>query len=376
MRSLPCALALLASAAASLAAEAPLLWGAIRWDAFVNASSNGTHSGVGEVVARVLQPLQWHDRLPWYTAALPNGSLTFDGSSPATMAAEIEMAVAAGLDHWVFDAYPDASDLSAALHAYLAATTPGKAALKYALLLQGAQGQALPYAPAPLYAAHFARSDYRLVLGNRPLLHLFGPAATDFGRANWAGWAEALRELAAGAAGVGRGAPYVVFQSANPAAGLAALRGINAAAGAPLVAALSSYYLPGASPAGTPFAAFAASGPAFWAALAATGADVVPPVAAGWDNRPRNMTPVPWQPWVGDDYVVMPTPQELADFVASAQEWDASGGGAAHNPARLALLSAWNEFDEGHYVGAVLPEHGGNARLEAIGRVLRPQGAQ
>lgn len=27
---------------------------------------------------------------------------------------------------------------------------------------------------------------------------------------------------------------------------------------------------------------------------------------------------------------------------------------------------------QGHYIGAVLPEYGGNARLEAIGAVLRP----
>ncbi len=339
----------------------------------MNTSSLGTHTGVGAIVARVLQPQQWHDRLPWYTATMANGTLTFDGSSSAVMAAEIEMAVAAGLDHWIFDAYNESTDLSAALHAYLASSTPGKAALKFCMLLQGAQGQPLPYALAPLYAGHFARSDYRLVLGNRPLLHLFGPQATDFGRGNWSGWAQALGELAAAAAGVGRGAPYVVFQSASPAAGLAALQGINAHAppGAPLVAALSSYYLPGATPSGTPFAAFAASAPAFWDALAATGADAVPPVAAGWDDRPRNMTPVPWQPWVSPDFVVMPTPQQLGDFVASALAWDASN--ARHNPARLAVLSAWNEFDEGHYIGAVLPEHGGNARLEAIGRVLRPQ---
>ena len=366
---------LLFAASASALSIDPPLFGCIRWDAFVNSSSPGTPSGAGAAVARVLQPLQWHDRLPWYTEFTAGGNVTFDGSSAGVMAAEIALAVAAGIDHWVFDMYEASSDLSAALHAYLNATGPAKDALSFCLLLQGASGQALPYAQVPVIAAHFARREYRTVLGNRPLLHLFGPQAGDFSLPGWQGWARALAELAAAAAAAGRGAPYVVFQSASPAAGLEALRGINAAAGAPLVAALSSYYLPGATPApGTPFADFARAAPGFWDALAATGADVVVPVAAGWDNRPRNMTPVPWEPYVHPDYVIMPAPDELGAFVGAAVAWDAAH--AAANPARLALLSAWNEYDEGHWVAPVLPQFGGNARLEAIGRVLRPGGAK
>jgi hypothetical protein len=42
----------------------------------------------------------------------------------------------------------------------------------------------------------------------------------------------------------------------------------------------------------------------------------------------------------------------------------------------VALLSAWNEYDEGHWIGAVLPEYGGNARLDAIAGVLRPASQQ
>lgn len=287
------------------------------------------------------------------------------------------MAVAAGLDHFIFDVYAPASDLGAALIAFLNSTSPSKASLGFCLLLQGAYGQALPWTAAPAFAAYFARAEYRLVLGERPLVYLFGPSADDFQKHNWAGWAEALAELAAASQGVGRGQPYVVFMSASPAQGLAALTAINAASpggqGAPLVAGLSSYYLPGATPTGTPFVAFAAAGPPLWDDFAATGADVIVPVAAGWDNRPRNMTPVPWEPYVHPDWVVMPQPEELAAFVQSAVDWDAAH--AAANPARVAVLSAMNEYDEGHYIGAVLPQYGGNARLEAIGRVLKPAAA-
>ena len=64
----------------------------------------------------------------------------------------------------------------------------------------------------------------------------------------------------------------------------------------PLVAALSAYALPGASLSGTPWPTFAAQGVAFWDSLAATGLDVIPTVAAGWDPRPRVTTPPPWDP--------------------------------------------------------------------------------
>jgi hypothetical protein len=64
-----------------------------------------------------------------------------------------------------------------------------------------------------------------------------------------------------------------------------------------------------------------------------------------------------------------PTPQELAAFVQLADAYIDSNPEKV--PTRVALLSAWNEYDEGHWIGAVLPEYGGNARLEAIGAVLQ-----
>ena len=65
-----------------------------RWDAFYNASS-GTDGAndPGVWTARVLQPLQWHDRLPWYSYILPDGNVTFNGNAPDVMDAEIALAV-------------------------------------------------------------------------------------------------------------------------------------------------------------------------------------------------------------------------------------------------------------------------------------------
>ena len=408
-------LLLLLAAATTASGSPPTLWGAIRWDAFVNSSTDPADPG--SVTARVLSPPRWHDRLPWYTAFTPN--VTFDDASPDTMDAEIALAVGAGLDHWAFDVYPPDSDLSSALAAYLASASPLKASLFFCLLLQSSwmSSGGLPAWPAKvaLYAQHFARPEYRTVLGGRPLLYLFAVEEGAFGGGGgWRDWAAALGALADASLAAGRGAPYTVLQTWGAASGLAQLQAINAAAAAagraqPLVHALSSYALLGATEAGTPFQAFADGGEAVWDALAGTGADVVVPVAAGWDPRPRNQTPVPWAPFQDPAFVVMPTPEELGAFVARAKNWTEAHPLA--NPARCHLISAWkcvgcccvcvrararlgrpsahctltpppppllphSEYDEGHFIGAVLPQFGGNARLEAIGKVLNPQGAQ
>jgi hypothetical protein len=361
-----------AAAVAASASASSQLWGAIRWDGFYNCSWDP--NDVGRVTARVLQPPQWHDRLPWFAEVFLNGSVTFDSNNAATMAAEIEMAVAAGLSFWAFDVYPDNFAMSNSLHAYLNSSSAARANLSFCLVLQtswAASGGLQAWGEkVRLYAAHFARAEYLLVLGNRPLVFLFDVYETAWGNATrpWSDWATSLEMLAAASLAAGLGRPYIALQTWSASEGHAQLSAINAAAGTTLVAALSSYALGGATDAGTPFSAFAAAGVAFWDALLGTGADVIPPVAAGWDQRPRVETPPPWVPKPDPAYVVMPTPAELSAFVAAGVEWLSRHRNAT--PARVGLVSAWNEYDEGHFIGAVLPEYGGNARLDAVGRAL------
>lgn len=372
-RALFCALIFVyASGRSGVSADADL-WGAIRWDAWVNSSSDP--SDPGQVLARVLRPSVWHDRLPWYSSIDAAGNVTFNGADRSVIDAEIAMAVDAGIDHWAFDVYPEDLDLSAAFLAYLNSSSPARARLFFCLLLQSSWmtsgGLRAWPAKASLYASHFAQPSYRRVLGGRPLVYLFGASemAWNASGAGWADWAAALTQLSDASAAAGAGAPYFVLQTWSARDGAAFCAGVNGAANATLIAALSSYALPGASDAGTPWDAFADQGEAFWDSLAATRLSVVPTVAAGWDNRPRNMTPVPWQPQTDPAFVVGPTPAQLAAFVARAAAWTARNPGA--NPARVHLLSAWNEYDEGHWIGAVLPQFGGNARLEAIASVLK-----
>lgn len=397
-------------------------WGAIRWDAFFNGSSADS---VGAWTARVLQPEQWADRRPWYTYTQPDGNVTFDSNSPGVMDAEIALAVANGVDHWVFDVYPPTDPMSVSLWTYLNSTAPQRPALRFSLLLQASWassgGLAAWGAKVALYASLVSNPSYVLALGNRPLIYLFSVSQGDWGgnaTSGWRDWATALCSLASASVAAGRGAPYFVVQTWSGAQGAAVLAGINAAAAAtagcpstasaPLISALSSYALPGATEAGTPWPVFADGAEAFWDSLAATGAHVIPPVAAGWDPRPRVTTPPPWCVgccarcgltlvlWGGGvrtfiavvslspfaslpraknqdpSFVQMPTPEQMGALVQRAWAWSAAHPDA--NPAQLHLLSAWNEYDEGHFIGPVLPEFGGASRLEGIGSVLRPAG--
>jgi hypothetical protein len=216
---------------------------------FVNSSSDP--GDPGQVVARVLRPPVWHNRLPWFTYTDPvSGNVTFNGAAPDVMDAEIEMAVAAGIDHWAFDVYPDDTDLAAALHAYLNSTSPARAELFFCLLLQAswmANGGLSGWpAKVAVYAAHFARPSYRVVLGNRPLVYLFGAGERDWNSSavsGWADWAAALGVLSNASLAAGRGLPYVVLQVWDASQGAAFVAGVNGAAKSEAIAALSSYAL-------------------------------------------------------------------------------------------------------------------------------------
>ena len=100
-----------------------MLWGVIRWDSWYNASDNPHAIPPGDPcqwVVKALSPPQWHDRLPSFAYVQPDGNVTFDENAPSLVAAEIELAYAAGLDHWVFDVYPPELSLSNSLNAYAA----------------------------------------------------------------------------------------------------------------------------------------------------------------------------------------------------------------------------------------------------------------
>ncbi len=77
------------------------LVGAIRWDAWYDDSSD-----IDKDLEKELAPKEFHYRLPFFSVIDGDGGITIDGNSQYIIDKEIELASAAGIDYWAFDAYP------------------------------------------------------------------------------------------------------------------------------------------------------------------------------------------------------------------------------------------------------------------------------
>lgn len=285
--------------------------------------------------------------------------------------------------------------MSGSFHLYAASTAPAKAQLRFCLIAQGSWltggGWSGYGAWVANYTQLFARPDHLTVLGGRPVLYLFDLEPGQWNSTSWQPWAVALSTLVNATLAAGLQRPYIVLQVFDAGSGRTAATAINSVyGGAPLIEALSAYALPGGSATGAPYSVLAAATQAFWSACKATGLDVAPVVPAGWDQRPRVVTPVPWEPpcQMGQPcsyYYAMPTPAELGNLTAAAVQFVAANanatssasscdggdsGGCGPTCSGLVLISAWNEFDEGHYVAPLLPQDGGSERLDAIAQAL------
>jgi hypothetical protein len=372
--------------------------GAIRWDAWYNVSTSPDDPGYA--IEQALSLPEFHDRAPWFSSILPNGTVTANGATAEVIDSEIQMAALAGLNYFAFDMYPDGTMLAAARQLYMNSSSPHKAPagpLYFALLLQtgwmnqvGLSGWP---AAAAYYASIFARPDYMRVPDGsggapRPIAHLFSVYEDAWGGSGgWADWAWVLETLANATLAAGAPRPYLVLQTFSVAQGWEMIQSINNASAAAAAAAaaaatpaappqrlidgISSYAVVGGAgfPDPGPYSALAQANEDFWAECASTtGADVVPPITAGWDPRPMNFSHLPWANYTDPRFVEQPTPAELAGLVQAAVTWLEAHPSAA--PAQTALLSAFNEYAEGHWVAPVLPQYGGDERLQAIGAVL------
>ena len=129
---------------------------------------------------------------------------------------------------------------------------------------------------------------------------------------------------------------------------------------------------------GMPYALNAGAELANIVAAAAARVDVVPTVTAGWDPRPREVRPPPWQggksppgcnvSGVARCFVQDPTMPELRNHTRDVVEFALKNGGATGVArAGVVLVSAWNEYDEGHWICPSLhAEPTQTAKLEAI----------
>lgn len=335
--------------------------GAIRWDAW-----HGDKGVPGRAVEKSLSPAHWHGRVPFYGQIISQHQVEIRADRQEVMDQEIAFASEAGLDYWAFCLYRAGDPMNRGLELYLKSSSRNK--IHFCLLLQAAHlGTAAEWPKtAQEIVGYLKEQGYQNVEQNRPLIYLTNndqELPETFG--SWTEARHAFNLLSSESQKAGLGKPYIVVQNWEPAdaARYDRLLGFDA---------ISAYAVSGSGEGYHPFKDLAKRTRIFWDQCKNTGVQVVPLVMSGWDRRPRQENPVPWEQgdWTRSTlYYAPPRPEELADLVGDAMRWTEANPAAAK--ARTVLIYAWNENDEG---GWLVPTHAeGNARLEAIRKVLKPR---
>lgn len=334
--------------------------GAIRWDAWQEGGS------IQKAVEKTLGPAHWHHRLPFFAKVTGSNSVSIPGGTQEIMDQEITCAADAGIAYWAFCIYDEASAMSRGLQLYLA--SPLKHRINFALNLQGGHiaGHSEKWdAEVARFVNYFKDPSYQKIAGNRPLVFLFNPVKPTPRFPDAAAVKAAFNQLRSAATNAGAGNPYIVFQGWNAARDFKTMQDYG-------LDALGAYAVWSGSTNGTPYAKLAARAHAFWEEGKATGAEVVPTVSTGWDNRPRHENPTSWDSG-STTYTLPPTPTELTAHVADALDWTRSNRFTAAR-ANTVLIYGWNENDEGGWLVPTLGADGApnEERIAALKKVLRP----
>lgn len=346
---------LIASISIGLAQEAaprPSV-GAIRWDAW-------TGGEITRIVEQTLTPEKYHFRLPWFAEVRGDGSVRIDGSRPGVMEEEIGYAAQAGLDYWAFVLYPESSSMSRGLELYRQSRRRNH--LNFCVILHATLG--VPEAQWPLERNRILKllrePGYQTVLDSRPLIYAFQMGA----QTSAVRFAELLRE--ARAAGVN---PYCVFMGWGPVADFRreSANGFDA---------VSAYACGSADETFAQLCQRVAT--RNWHRPAAAKVPFVPFVSTGWDKRPRQDHPVPWEKnqtyHTQKVFPTIATADEIASHLTAALQ--VARDNQQLCTANTLIIYAWNEHDEGGWLAPTWTPGGkpDTGRIEALARVLRPAG--
>ncbi len=226
--------------------------------------------------------------------------------------------------------------------------------------------------------AEMQAPEYFKVLGNRPLVFLYGNAASM--AAQWgtlANYKAAVDALRADAQAAGLGNPYIVAGVANDAATATAL-GADATGNY-----ISSTPTVLGNPE-IPFATLAAAAAADWTSWGTAFGKLVPCTMAGWHRGPRMERPEWWAAprqsnGVRRPYGWLPFATQQTNFAEPTQAELVAHVQAAFafvnaNPAvcdaKTVLMYAWDEHSEGGYLGPTLGNPSGK-----IGWIAQTLGA-
>ncbi len=337
--------------------------GAIRYDAW-----DAPASALTQAEQAALSPASYHARAPFWASVTTSVSLPV--ATQQRIDAEIGAAVTAGLAFWAFLGWDPSDPANAALNLYRTSTRRTEIGFCMIENMQGLYylGTWLPNVARTI--GLMGEPGYQKVLGNRPLLFINAMSDSDIIArfSSLDATATVIAGIRAQAAAAGVGDPYIVMLDgwSQRAARLAGY-GADAA---------SAYAALGTITAPTPYASLAAAANQWRLDAASHGVDVVPPLSAGWDYRPRVVTP---SSFFGDEangnpnaFYTAATPAELTAHVADGIAWMRANEDAA--PAQAALLYAWNEFTEGGFICPTWvagQPSGDTSRIAALASVLR-----
>ncbi len=325
--------------------------GAIRWDGYFRGSSYN----------QCFEPASWHYRIPFYGPISPFDPEEMGSDSQEIIDKEIIFAYNAGIDYFMFNAYPRHRDpefpwdlMNASRDLYH--KSQYKSYINYSIMVHMPD----PGWHRPEHTQEWIRemqdASYERV-GSRPLLYLLDHFDVAKVYGSWELAAERFeQEVLSPIKKAGLPRPYLVAMVFDD---ITAQHYIN-----DLGFDAVSQYNQNVRGEEVTFASLAEATEAKWNGFRKLNIQLIPFVVTGYDSRPLMGHPLHG----GDkNYAQHAMPAEIAMHLHNALRWTRSNPQTTQ--ANNVLIYAWNEFLEG---GWICPTHWeSSSRLRAIAKVLR-----
>ena len=297
--------------------------GVYRWDAY-----HGGEGPIYETVRKCLGPARYHDKLPFFGVAHPDGTVDMDDTDESSkMDDEISYARNGGVDYWIFlryiDLEPTHAPMNKAYRTYLRSSRKGE--VRFCWMLSHSLGNisVASWDDEKIKTIEAMQDgQWMRVLDNRPLLYLY----QDCARPSLKSKLDELRSLARKR---GLAELYIVAICFDPEP-----YGCDART-----------EWPRSGGHGDPAATFSEVVAGQNQHLLASRGKAVLAAHVNWDSRPYHDHPPAWWKDPPDTWYRMPTSAEYRDRVQDAVDRSRARPGSCE--ANTLFVYAWNEFTEG-----------------------------
>lgn|GEM_PF-1399701 len=343
--------------------------GAIRFDAWFSPDNYGHENR--------LEPVEYHDRLPFYAKINTDGSVEVRGDSQTTVDQEIQYAADGGLDYWAFDYYgiygkkPRRGDsawggLHYGLRYYL--SSEYREQLNFALnvtgewLFEGDDTSKWDREFVPTVISLMKEDGYQTVLNKRPLIYIYKMDKASEKMGGDEELAKGIARLRKAAVRNGLKDPYIVgllWGYTHPSESVMQY-GVDAVSA--YTAHRGNDYNDGRL---WPYSDLALSNSRLWERLSNEDVEVVPIVNVGWDYRPNianNNNEKAIESYENSPLYERAKPWEIRNHLMDAVSWVKTHSKNAKSKA--ILIYSWSEYPEGGMLAPSLNE--GSVRLNAI----------